>query len=228
MRWVASASAGLVAALFSTLNARAESPWYLEGSLGGYVRDEKSGADTFHHDATPTVNVPGVDTLKFNPGLMANIGVGYRLTPHIRLEAEAGYTTYTGHTLNPYTAALGFPALNGQTFTRASGDRWSRYTGTVNAFYDFAPVAGRFTPYVGGGVGASSNHRTNGIYKDAAGQVFTASGGGSTQGLGMVEGGVSIALSPHWAVVPAYRYVRFFAGGHEAANVGKVGLRYSF
>ena len=228
MRWIVSASAGLVAALFSTLNAKAESPWYLEGSLGGYFRDSKSGSETFHRNSIPSVNVSGVATLKFHPGLITNIGVGYRFTSHFRLEAEASYFAYTGDTLSPFTSIAGFPALNGQTFAHQSGDRWSRYAGTVNAFYDFAAIAGRFTPYVGGGVGASADRRTNGLYRSATGQTFTTTGGTSTEGLGLVEGGVSIALSPHWSVVPAYRYVRFFAGGEDVAQVAKLGLRYSF
>ena len=98
----------------------------------------------------------------------------------------------------------------------------------MDAFYDFAPIGGRFTPYVGGGIGASANHRTNGLFKSATGQTFTSSGGASTQGLGLVEGGVSIALSPRWSLVPAYRYVHYFSGADEVAHVAKVGLRYSF
>jgi opacity protein-like surface antigen len=228
MRWAVSAAAGLAAAFFSTMTANAESPWYLEGGAGGYFKASKSGADTFHRNATPNVNVPGVDTLKFNPGLMVNLGVGYRVTSHVRVEAEGSYFTYTGDTLHPFTAAPGYPALNGQAFRRQSGDRWTRYAGTVNAFYDIAPIGGRFRPYVGGGVGASANHRSNGLYKSATGQTFTASGGASTQGFGLVEGGVSIALSPHWSVAPAYRYVHYFSGADEVAHVAKLGLRYSF
>jgi len=228
MRWIAPALAGLAATLACTASAEAASPWYVEGGLGGYFRDSESSSNTFHRNATPNVNVSGVDTLKFNPGLIANVGVGYRLTSHLRIEAEAGYFTYTGHTLNPYTSAPGYPALNGQTFTRRSGDRWSRYSGTVNAYYDFTPIAGRFTPYVGGGVGASADHRTNGRYKSAGGQIFTTPGGTSTQGFGLVEGGVSIAVSPHWAVVPTYRYMHCFAVGEDSAHVGQIRLRYSF
>lgn len=228
MRWLVSAAVGLAAASTWTANAWAESPWYLEGSLGGYFRDSRTASEYFHHTATPSINVPGVATLKFDRGVVANLGLGYRLTPHVRIAAEAGYVTYSGHTLSAYTTAPGHPALDGQTFTRQSGDQWSRYTGTVNAFYDFTPIAGRFAPYVGGGVGASADHRTNGLYRDAAGQTFRTVGGTSTEGFGLVEGGLAIALSPRWALVPAYRYVRFFGGGEDVANVGKVGVRYSF
>jgi opacity protein-like surface antigen len=228
MRWRLLAAASLVTAMVGSISAAAESPWYLEGGVGGYFSDPLSSQHSFFHNATPTVTVPGIATLKFSPGVIANIGLGYRITSHIRLEAEAGYFTYTGDTLNPYTTAPGFPALNGQAFTRRSGDRWSRYTGTVNAFYDFAPVAGRFSPYIGGGVGASADHRTNGLYATAAGQTFTTNGGSSTAGIGLLEGGVSIALSPHLAVVPAYRYVHSFAGDAEQAHVAKIALRYSF
>jgi len=44
----------------------------------------------------------------------------------------------------------------------------------------------------------------------------------------LVEGGVSIALSPHWSLVPAYRFVHYFESQEDVAHVVKIGLRYSF
>lgn len=229
MRWLVSAAVGLAAAFTCAANAQAESPWYLEGSAGAYFRQPKSGAAEFFHTATPDIKVSGVNKLRFDTGPIVDIGVGYRLTRQFHVEAEAGYFTYTTQTLNPLSTAPGYPALSGQTFTRTSGARWSRFTGSVNALYDFASIGRRFTPYVGGGIGASADHRTKGAFVSAAGQTFTAGAGDtSTEGFGLLEAGVSISLSPHWAVVPAYRYVHFFAGGEDVAHVAKVGLRYSF
>jgi opacity protein-like surface antigen len=224
-----SAVVALTAASMWTVKAEAQSPWYLEGSVGGYFRDAQSGPSTFSHTATPTATVPGTLRQTFDSGIIGNIGLGYRLTPHLRVEGEIGDFGYTTRTVNPNTTAAGFPELNGQTFTHQSGAQWSRYTGTVNAFYDFSPIAKQFTPYVGGGIGASADHRTAGSFINAAGQHFSSStSGSSTEGLGFLEAGVSIAIAPHWAIVPAYRYVHFFSANEDVAHVAKVGLRYSF
>lgn len=229
MRFMMSAMLGVAAASMWTIQAEAQSPWYVEGSVGGYFRDAQSSSEAFFHEATPTTTVPGTIKQTFSPGIIGDIGLGYRVSPHIRLEAEVGYFGYDTHAVNPSTAAAGFPELNGQTYTRQSGAEWSRYSGTVNAFYDFSPIAKRFTPYVGGGVGASADHRTTGLFTNATGQTFSGSpGGSSSEGLGFLEAGVAIAIAPHWAIVPSYRYVRFFSANEDVASVAKVGLRYSF
>jgi opacity protein-like surface antigen len=225
--WVGLA-AGTVAAFGFGACAQAETPFYVSGAIGGYFRESDSIPDEFSHSATPNILVNGTDRRGFDSGFIGDLALGYRLNAHVRLEGEFSYFTYTGSTLNPATTAAGFSNLNGQTFSRTSGDRFSRYTGAANAFYDFTPLAGRFTPYVGGGVGASRNHQTVGYFEAADGVPFRAGGGSSTQGLGFVEGGVSIAISRELSLVPAYRYVRFFAGNQDAAHVAKVGLRYQF
>ncbi len=228
MRMWVGAMAGCAGAVLAGTMARAEAPFYVSGDIGGYFRDSDSGADTFHHSATPTTLVPGTDKRGFDDGEVGYLALGYRVAPHIRVEGELGYASYTGSTLNPFTAVLGYPELNGQTFRRTSGDRFSRYTGTANVFYDFSPYAGRFTPYVGGGMGVSANHQSYGVFTAADGTPFRSSGGSSTQGLGMVEAGVSIALTPQLSLVPAYRYTHFFADKEDVAHVVKVGLRYNF
>jgi hypothetical protein len=229
MRWMAPAVVALAAASLWTVKAEAQSPWYVEGSVGGYFRDSQSVSSAFFNEATPTVTVPGTLGQNFDTGILGNIGLGYRVAPHVRLEAEFGYVDYDTHTLTPTTAAAGFSEFNGQSYTRRSGADWSRYSGTVNAFYDFSPIAAQFTPYLGVGVGASSDRHTAGSFVSAAGQTFTGSkGSSSTDGLGFVEAGFSVPVAAHWAIVPAYRYVHYFGSNAEAANVAKVGLRYSF
>ena len=220
--------AAVAALIGSGVAARAEGPFYVSGSVGGYFRQSDDTMDEFHHSATPTINVPGTDKRGFDPGVIGNVAIGYRLISHVRVEAEFGYFSYTGSTLNPTAFASGYPELNGQTFRRTSGDRFSRYTGTANAFYDFSPIAGLFAPYVGAGVGASRDHQSVGTLRSSDGTSFQSSGGSSTQGLAMVEGGLSFPITRNLSLVPAYRYVHFFAGNEEVAHVVKVGLRYSF
>ena len=206
----------------------AQGPWCVSVGGGGYFREGDDGPDTFHHLDAPTTLVTGTDKRNFDAGETFAFALGYRVAPHIRIEGEFDYVTYTGSSLRPATTAPGFADLHGQAFDRTSGDRFSRYEGTVNAFYDFNPIAGRFTPYVGAGIGASSDHQNMGDFKDASGVLFTSSGGSSTQGLALVEGGVAVALTPSLSLVPAYRYTRFFADQEDVAHTAKVSLRYSF
>lgn len=179
--WMAMVGAVAATAAIGT-SAFAETPFYISGGGGGYFRESLSGSDEFHHTDTPDLQVPGTDKLGFNTGVIGDVAIGYRFTPHIRAEADFDYFTYTGSTLNPSTSAAGYPALNGQTFKRVSGDRYLRYAGTANLFYDFSPIAGAFTPYVGGGVGASADHRTTGHFTAAGGATFTSSSAGAAPG----------------------------------------------
>ena len=228
MRFWFAAAVGLATALTAFANAEAESPFYVSGSVGGYFRESDDAAVNVFHDDTPTVTVPATTKRSFDPGVMAAIAVGYRFGTHIRLEGEFDYSTYKGESLNPYTAAAGFPMLNGQRFKLASGDKFSRYTTTMNAFYDFSPIAGRFTPYVGGGLGVVQDDKTVGSFVSSTGTPFGSTAKSETDGVAVVEGGVSIALTPRLSIVPAYRYVRIFTGDQDVAHVVKIGLRYSF
>ncbi len=209
--------------------ALAQGPWYVSGSLGGYFRDEAGGPDTFFHSNAPDVRVSGTDRIGFDhSALTGNVAVGRRFFGRFRVEGELGYTRYAAETLNPSTSAAGFPDLNGQTFKRQGGDDYTRFTGEVNGFYDIATVAGRYTPYVGAGVGGSDNHQSQGFFEASDGTPFNVGGGSSTQGFAMAEGGLAIALTPQISLVPAYRYVHYFNGGEDVANVAKLGVRLSF
>ena len=97
----------------------------------------------------------------------------------------------------------------------------------MNGFYDFAPF-GRWTPYVGAGLGGWATHASAGRFLNAGGVPFVTSANSSSQGVALVEGGVSLRLSPHWSFTPAYRYTRTFTGPDEAAHVFKAALRYGF
>jgi opacity protein-like surface antigen len=207
--------------------AAADSPFYVSASGGGYFRQSDSTDANFFHAATPTVTVPGTVGRDYDPGFVVDLAAGYHLTQHIRLEAELGYTSYSGKTLAPFTAQPGFPQLNGQTFSHVSGDDFSRVTGTLNGFYDFSPIAG-VSPYVGAGIGEARNHQSSGMFQASDGATFGNLGGNATHGLALLEAGVSIPLTHNLSLVPAYRYVRYFAGDQDAAHVVKVGLRYRF
>jgi len=206
--------------------ARAQSRWYVSGSLGTYFRENESGPEGITNHV---VTGPGTATDTFDPGLLANLAVGYRLGAGLRLEAEAGYAQYQTATTNPQSAF--FPPLKGQQFTRETGGGHTILMGTLNLFYDL-PVPGRFVPYIGGGLGGAHTETQHSRFLDASGNGFLEGGGESTRGVALVEGGLNIALGAHAALVPAYRYLHFFglssSRGDEVAHIAKIGLRYSF
>lgn len=206
--------------------ARAESPWYVSGSLGGYFREDSSGVETITNHV---ITAPGIVTDTFDPGILANAALGYRLPAGFRLEAEAGYASYQAATTNPNSAP--FPTLRGQQFNRQTGGGRTVFMGTLNVFYDL-PFTGRFVPYLGGGLGGAHTEAQHTRFVDSEGNGFTESSGEATRGVALVEGGVNISLSSHLALVPAYRYLLFFTDqssrGDEAAHIVKLGLRYSF
>ena len=209
--------------------ALAQGPWYVSGSLGGYLRQSDSGADSFFHENDPGDRVGGSDRIGFDhSALTGAVAVGRRLFGRFRVEAELGYTRYAADTLQPSTSAPGFPELNGQVFKRGGGDDYTRFTGEVNGFYDIATLAGRYTPYVGAGVGGSDNHQSQGFFVAADGSPFDTGGGASAQGFAMAEGGLAIALTPRVSLVPAYRYVHYFQGDEDVAHVVKLGVRLNF
>jgi opacity protein-like surface antigen len=219
--------AGMAIALSATVPALADGPWYVSGSVGGYFREANSGSDSFFHSDNPSFRVPGSDHFTYDPGVIGNLAVGYTVLPQVRVEAEIGYVDYTRDTLNPLTHNPNFPHLNGSTYTRVYGDDYSRFMGSVNAFYDFVPLAG-FTPYIGAGIGASANNKSFGVSVGPGGSRFSSSGGSGTEGLVLVEGGVSYPLSNDLSVTASYRYIHFFDENEDIAHIVKMGIRYAF
>jgi opacity protein-like surface antigen len=218
------ASALLLAA--SALPAAAQTPWYVSGSAGGYWREDQSGPATITNGI---VTAPGTIHESFDPGPVLNAAVGYRLPAGFRVEGEIGYAHYSAHAIVPVSSA--FPTLDGRTFNRRSGGDFNRYTATVNAFYDL-PLTATLTPYLGAGIGFAHADNTRTVFASASGAQFLQGGTSRDHGVMLAEGGVAIAVAPSWSLVPAYRYVRYFATGNrtgdESAHVVKLGLRYAF
>lgn len=209
--------------------AHAESGWYISASGGVYWREDQSGSTTITNHV---ITAPGTVHESFDPGPIGNVSLGYKLPSHFRIEGEFGFATYQINKVNPVSSS--FPTLNGQDFKLKSGGTKDRYMATVNAFYDLH-VRGHFVPYLGAGVGAAYNHNTNATFQDANGNNFVQSfqgNGWNTTGIAFLEAGLNINASDKWSIVPAYRYLRFFATsnhfGDEAGHVFKLGLRYSF
>jgi outer membrane protein OmpA-like peptidoglycan-associated protein len=204
-----SALAMLAALIAAPLAAHAAAPgWYVGAGAGG----------TFGID--PIVHAPGdkFSARDEDVNLAALGDVGYALGNGIRLEGE-----YFHNQIN----------VNNIDGRRGVGGHISNNTAFGNVLFDFAPE-GRFTPYVGGGLGADfANVKSIG-----------ASGVGYLKGDTLVMGyqgiaGVAANLDPNWTVTADYRYISSFdpkvdstRGGQgrieNASNNVIVGLRYNF
>ena len=126
--------------------------------------------------------------------------------------------------------AAGFPTLNGGRLSTLSSGGIDDVTGSLNGFYDL-PRGGAITPYLGAGVGFDSASEDQANFITSNGSARSTERAASNTGLMLVaEGGLSIALSPRWSIVPAYRYQhRFVSGAPDAAeHIFKIGLRYGF
>jgi opacity protein-like surface antigen len=209
--------AGLAAAtLGAATAAAAETGPYISGSVGGFFRENTETAPPF-----PL-------TRDFDPGLSVNLAAGYQLPEGFRVELEFGYAHNTVHS-DRIGVPAGFGLPTSINVRWASGTDGNRYTSTLNLFYE-RPIADGVAPYVGGGIGGALAEGITGHGVDNTGAPRVFAGGQSTRGVAILEGGVAIKLTEAFALVPAYRYERFFGGGgqgeDEASHVAKIGLRY--
>jgi outer membrane protein OmpA-like peptidoglycan-associated protein len=182
--------------------------WYVGAGAGGTF-----GIDPISHSAAGKYSARDEDV-----NLAVFGDVGYALGNGVRVEGE-----YFHNQIN----------VNNIDGRRGVGGHVTNHTAFGNVLYDFAPE-GRFTPYVGAGLGADFvNVKSIG-----------ATGVGYLKGDTLVLGyqgiaGVSANLDPNWTVTADYRYIGSFdpkvdstAGGQgrieNASNNVMVGLRYNF
>jgi opacity protein-like surface antigen len=168
----------------------------------------------------------------FGDGYAIGGGIGYRFDPHWRTDMTLSYRGNYG-----FATATGVGPSHGDV---------DALVGLVNGYYDFTSYAG-FTPYIGGGIGFSSNHIS------PTGVAVGPSGGSlnsdtSSQFAWQVGAGVSYNLSQNWALDIGYRYLDMGEArtgddlaingvgtigsvaqhGDLQAHEVQVGLRYSF
>jgi opacity protein-like surface antigen len=207
--------------------ARAQSPWYVEGSAGAFWRMDASHATTITNVVTG-VSGPATNTITYDPGPTIFLGLGYKLPSGFRIDGQLGYAHYASATASPLSLNGLLPRLNGQELSLQSGGGHSQYSAWIDAFYDL-PFAGRAVPYIGGGVGA--------VHTQAQQAFFTGPNVGFTQGASnttyaaiAAEVGLTFVLDPTWSVVPAYRFQHVFTPDNAfpgEVNIFKLGFRHS-
>jgi opacity protein-like surface antigen len=208
--------------------ASAQNRWYVEGSAGAQLRDSITGSTALSNGLGASAS--GRDTITYAPGIVANLGLGYKLPFGFRVEGELGYAHYLVSSHSPYFTANGFQPLNGSSLALVSGGAVDQGTATVNAFYDL-PVSGGLIPYIGGGFGGSLSGSQPAQYSSPGGVVRLNEPGGSSYIWPVILGqaGLTIAYSDSWALVPSYRFQHVFAGAFPYnENIFKLGVRYSW
>ena len=225
--WALLAGAGAICVAHA---AAAQSNWYVEGSAGALFRMDASRNTTFTNLNTGVAS-PGTSNLTFSPGFVGNLGIGYKLPIGVRIEAELGYSNYSANAA--YPVSPGVASFNGRGLGLQSGGNFDQGTATANVFYDL-PIAGRVTPYIGGGFGAALTGYQGSIFSSTTGTITTglnSPGGTVVYPVVLGELGLNIALNPNWTVVPSYRFQHIFSPSGAFTNnenILKLGLRYSF
>lgn len=135
---------------------------------------------------------------------LIGIGIGARFSDWLRADVTADYRTPAAYDASGFAGELSAVNL------------------LANVYLDLGRWQGRFTPYVGAGVG--------GAYVD-----YSAPGAGSGWGLAWAGmAGVAIDLAPNWQLDLGYRYLKYenvsLGNGlpdfDQAANEIRIGVRY--
>ncbi|MGH6993130.1 MAG: outer membrane protein [Caulobacteraceae bacterium] len=237
-RLIAALALGVAASLIGGSGAAAQTGWYLSGSGGALLRQDSVSVDVRFQKTillpgppptSATIHTLASQRLSYDPGAVGNLALGYRLSGHLRAEAEIGYAAYDVSALQAFSPDPRFSGLKNQVFQRSSGAEVQRLTGTLNAFYDFNPIGRLVTPYVGFGGGIADFHRSAGVFTNGAVGSLTQAKGDWTAFAAFVEAGAAVRLSRRWSLVPAYRFSKIsFRDDGELAHIFKVGARYAF
>jgi opacity protein-like surface antigen len=217
--------------VWGVLSGPAQAQWYVEGGFGTLLR-ESADHNTGVINRSTGAGGQAVLTYNYDPGLTANLALGYRFETGIRLATEVGYSRYGIGSVQLRSTDGKFPILNGLAFGRQWGGVIDDFTGTVNAFYDL-PVSGGFVPYLGGGVGAVYTTSPDGRFLNVSiPATFSDAGGGTVlRPMFVAETGLNIAFGEHWTMVPSYRFQHVFTPDGVPtfdASILRLGLRYSW
>lgn len=124
-------------------------------------------------------------------------GIGYKLPMGFRVDIT--YNSRSGYNLSGSDPA----GTDFDPKTTAS-------TGMINGYYDIPyTIAGRITPYVGGGVGRSKNKVNNINWNDPAfpGSSGQVPGGSKNSTAWQFTFGADVKVTDNWVLDIAYRYV---------------------
>lgn len=173
-----------------------------------------------------------------NAGTSAIVGggIGYQFNDHIRADATLGYRGWYKYS--------GSTPFDNTTFG-GSADI-SNIVGLVNAYYDIGHFD-RFTPYIGGGIGFSSNDVDTAHLNVGGVPVGTINSHNNTSFAWQLGAGTAVTITNALSLDVGYRYLDMGTAetgdiatvgsatisgatlkGNLRANELQVGLRYAF
>lgn len=205
----------------------AYSGWYIRGDVGYVFENDTDGDyDFFNPDplAFGVDNTEKYDKFTLRDGASFGGGVGYRFTDYFRMDATVDYfkTDFNGSSRCGYLVEIGYflnPVENDCRYDDKS--EATVWTTMANAYVDLGTY-GRFTPYIGAGIGAAyvDYEDTDGLIacggKPCFGQsdVFRASqkGEATWRFASSLMAGATVDITRNLALDAGYRYTRIEGG----------------
>ena len=175
------------------------SPWYVS----------MSSAASFANDT----NFNSGGSLSYDPGFIGFLGVGYRITPWIAAELEAGYLWLPFDRVS--VSGIGSAQVNGS---------FNGFVGFGNVVLTY-PNLNYMAPYIGAVVGLV--HRFDSAVTIAG--VSTSTGSG-TDFAAQAKVGIDFRLTGSMSIAPEYRFmwVNSSGNGLSNTNVHSVGASLKF
>ncbi len=174
---------GLIAA-GAVSNPAAAGHWYIAGQAGAVFLN---GADVTLQ--SPSGLTAPIGTLHFDTGWGLGGSAGYGFDNGFRLEGEV---TYRDNSISGLSGNPSSPNVSGNASTWAF---------MANGYYDI-PTGGRWTPYIGGGIGFALDHLT----VDASPSPGTVVDSTSTQFAYQGIAGIGYQITDSLNLALEYRY----------------------
>lgn len=148
------------------------------------------------------VPVSGAGKLRFKPGFMIDLRVGYNINPYLAVEGDVGYARYSYDKVEGQLTA-GTLSVNGSQFD----GHVSNWLGFMNAIV--TPLGrSTFTPYLGAGVGFSAYEATvNAISVNGLGRITVDSKTTNTDFAANALAGFDYAVTDSVSIGARYRFI---------------------
>jgi opacity protein-like surface antigen len=219
--------------------------WYIRGDVGYAMNGDLEGDYVTYGTPGGSNTITGELDNSFSFGG----GIGYQVTKHLRTDLTVDYFTsadFNGSTVGGPCSINGGPSIPNCISTDKSS--YSALSVMANAYIDIATY-GRFTPYVGAGIGAThvkwdqlSNVECDATNPASCNPTIFHEGGKGWRATGALMVGASIDVACNVKADVGYRFRHIeggrmfeFAGAagpgdHDAIQTHEVraGLRYGF
>ena len=211
------------------------SGWYLRGDVGYVFKNDTEGDYSFYNQYPGVQGVDDVfhyDSIKTDGAADFGVGVGYRFTDNLRMDATVDYfkadVKGSSDCISYVTAGMGLAWDNDCHYDDSS--KVAIWTALANAYVDLGTY-GRFTPYIGAGLGFAHvkydemhNEMVCGSDPACAGQtnyVGTHEGQGSWRFASSLTAGATVDITHALKFDAGYRYTHINGGdafGYDEAD----------